>query len=65
MPMGPATSLSSSLIIIGTLEPISPIMRAISSVRYASWPQPKLPICTSSSSGVDATMTAHDSMRAW
>ena len=64
MPREPEARLSSIFSTSGGL-PLSPRMRISSSDNMASWPQPKLTICTYSSAGMAAVTSAPDSIRAW
>jgi hypothetical protein len=61
---GPTASPSSSLRMRGSLLEISFIRRIISSVRTASWPHPKLTICTYSRTGSSAALMAPASILA-
>ena len=65
MPREPAASLSSTFRISGGLPLSSPSRRMISSDKMASWPQPKLTICTYSRQGCSAVTMAPESIRAW
>ena len=65
MPRDPAASLSSTFRIRGGLPLPSPSRRMISSDKMASWPQPKLTICTYSRQGCSAVTMAPESIRAW
>ena len=65
MPRDPAASLSSTFRIRGGLPLPFPSRRMISSDKMASWPQPKLTICTYSRQDLPAVTMAPESIRAW